>query len=111
MDNYTGKSENGQEWLIRNGRTKEECYLRMIRKERKSSWAEDPVGSLQIQKKKKASRRSEVLPEETAPGLCAVATWTMDETQAMYFRSEAEALALIEQWPVLKKAKARPVQG
>ena len=117
--NYKGKEETGQAasanagagFLIRNGRTKEEAYLKSIRKERKTSWMESPVGQQEVPDSKKARRRGEIEPEDEAPQLCAVATWTMDEEQAMYFGSRAEAEKMIQKWPVLQHARAEVIQG
>lgn len=57
-------------------------------------------------RKKTKSRKREWIREEEKPKGQSVATWTEDETQAMYFGSVIEAQRVIDRWPVLKMAKA-----
>lgn len=118
MSQYKGKTEDrqaggasqGTGWLIRNGRTAEECYLKDIRKER----YRDPLFEIEYgtparergRKRKHAEERQEDMPEP-----CAVATWTMDETQAIYYASAAEARKVIASWPLLQKARAKVIQA
>ena len=115
MNNYSEKAAEGQGsanqgagYLIRNGRTQEECYLKAIQKDRNR----DPLleEGFDWKKKKTRKRRPEKAPEEL-PDTCITAIWTMDETQAKYFSSAAEAQQLIDRTKILQRAHARVIQG
>lgn len=115
MNNYSEKDGGGQGsanqgagYLIRNGRTAEECYLKSVMKDR----VRDPLleAGFDWKKTKRRKRRPEKKQEEL-PDTCATAIWTMDETQALYFGSRAEAQELIDGWNVLKLARAVVIQG
>lgn len=108
MNNYTKKTEDGQEWLIRNGNTRETVWLKDLKKERRADWAETNIGLREPRKGKRSRRRGEMLPADEAPDLCSVATWTGDRDKALRFRSEEEAADLISRWKILQRAKARP---
>ena len=101
-------ANNGAGFLIRNGRTKEEVYLKSIRKERSRDLQMEyefhmPNGNAPRRKKRKE--------KEEIQAMCAVSTWTADETQAMYFDTRKDAERMIESWDLLKHAHAEIIQG
>ena len=96
----------GHEYLIKNGRTKEECYLKSIGTEKIRDVLLEYAYGQSLGEKKTKSRKREWIREEEKPKGQSVATWTEDETQAMYFGSVIEAQRVIDRWPVLKMAKA-----
>ena len=115
MNNYSEKAAEGQGsanqgagYLIRNGRTQEECYLKCILKDRNRDIVLEE--GFDWKKKRTRKRRPEKKPEELSE-ICATAVWMTDETQATYFSSRAEAQKLIDQWHVLQMARAVVIQG
>ena len=115
MNNYSEKAAEGQGsanqgagYLIRNGRTAEECYLKCILKDRNRDIVLEE--GFDWKKKRTRKRRPEKKPEELSE-ICATAVWMTDETQATYFSSRAEAQKLIDQWHVLQMARAVVIQG
>ena len=115
MNNYSEKAAEGQGsanqgagYLIQNGRTQEECYLKCILKDRNRDIVLEE--GFDWKKKKARKRRPEKKPEELSE-ICATAVWMTDETQATYFSSRAEAQKLIDQWHVLQMARAVVIQG
>lgn len=116
MNHYKRKTEepqvsanSGAGYLIRNGRTKEEVYLKDIRNER----YRDPMAETEfhLDGSRPMRRRKKAETEKAAPENCAVATWTPDETQAMYFPTLREAEKTIERWHELRMARATIVRG
>ena len=100
----------GGEFLIRNGQTKEECYLKSIRNEKSRDLLLDYAYGQNMGNLPKKSRKGAKKEDTTSRGE-AVATWTEDETQAMYFRSRIEAQRVIDRWRVLQWAKATIVSA
>lgn len=101
-------ANDGAGYLIRNGRTKEECYLKDVRTERGRDLISEYTFQLPGSRPPKRRKKKE---EEETPEACAVATWTTDETQAMYFDTMRDAQKLIEKWSVLRMAKPTIVRG
>ena len=111
MKSETNSANSGAGFLIRNGRTKEECYLRSVGYDPvKGILVKDEFGQRLVPKKgrkwKCVESRQEIRPKSTT-----TAIWTRDETQAMYFGSRAEAQKLIDKWLVLRLANPTIVQG
>lgn len=101
----------GHEYLIKNGRTKEECYLKSIATEKSRDVLLEYKYGQNLGNKKKRSRKREWIREEEKPQGQTVATWTEDETQAMYFGSMIEAQRVIDRWRVLQWARATIVSA
>ena len=110
-DIFQGASANsGAGYLIKNGRTREEVYLKEIRTERVRNIAMENEFHLEGSGKARRRKRKEE-QEKKAPDSCAVATWTKDETQEMYFPTLREAEKTIERWHVLRMARPTIVRG
>ena len=101
-------ANGGAGFLIRNGRMTEEYYLKDIRTERgrdlNIEYEFHLPGTCRPLKRKKKE-------EKEAPETCAVATWTKDESEAMYFETMRDAQKLIEKWHVIRMARPTIVRG
>ena len=111
MNNEINSANQGTGYLIRNGRTKEECYLQSIGKDPARNPVYDFLTGREIPKKRNRKWKCVESREEIGPKTTATSRWTADETKAMYFGSRAEAEELIQKWKVLKMARAYVVQG
>lgn len=97
------------EYLIRNGAVKEECYLKDVSKGKpKAMLDEFEFGRTPNEQSRKKGQKWEWScvrdhSEETPKGF-VTATWTKDETQALYFPTRAAAEKLIKKYSVLRNA-------
>lgn len=101
-------ANGGAGWLIRNGRVREEYYLKSIRNEKvRDIVAENEFHLPKGRPPRKRGREKPRAPEEA----CLTAIWTQDETQAMYFPTMREAQKMIEKFSILRMARATIVRG
>lgn len=101
-------ANRGAGYLIRNGGTKEEVYLKSVQREMvREILSEYEFHLPKGRPPRKKPGRKPAEPKEDSP----TATWTADETQAMYFSSLRDAEKMIEKWPILRKAQATIVKG
>ena len=111
MKNEINSANQGTGYLIRNGRTKEECYLQSIGKDPARNPVYDYLTGREVSMPKKRKWKCVESREEIGPRTTITSRWTADETKAMYFGSRAEAEKTILKWKVLQMAKAFVVQG
>lgn len=100
-------ANDGAGYLIRNGRTKEEVYLKSVSRERMREIMAEYEFHLP---KGRKPRKKKQKPEEGTQEYGATATWTEDETAAMHFETMREAQQLIDKWSILRMAGATIVK-
>lgn len=90
------------EFIIKNGAIKEDYYLKSVTMDHPRN--QDPaVWGTPKGRGRKWKRESDA--ERQRPKGDVTATWTTDETKAMYFRSRKEAQGMIDKWSrVLRNA-------
>ena len=109
MQNEINSANTGAGFLIRNGRTGEECYLVDVGKDIPRDLEAEAFGDSAPKRGRKwkcVESREKIAPKSTTTSI-----WTQDETLAMYFGSRAEAQDLIKNWHVLQMAGAYVVQA
>ena len=117
MNNYSEKAAEGQGsanqgagYLIRNGRTQEECYLKCILKDRNRDIVLEE--GFDWKKKRTRKRRPEKKPEELSEIFRANAKKSQYVKSSLIRRIHIEeAQELIDGWNVLKLARAVVIQG
>ena len=88
-----------QEFMIRQIVDGEEYYLKAVETDRlRDLLLEEAFGRKMSRKKKTANEKKAQDPNNQN----VTATWTKDETKAMYFRSMKEAEKVIRKWKELR---------